>query len=98
ITISPTYVPDLVRATLDLLIDGETGIWHLANPGVVTWAEFARLIAEKAGYDSRLVQACPAASLGFVASRPSFTALASERGNFMPSLGDSVDRLLSDRA
>ena len=98
VSISPTYVLDLVKATLDLLIDGETGIWHLANPGVVSWAEFARLVAEKAGYDSRLVQECAAASLGFVASRPSFTALASERGSFMPSLEDSVDRFFPDRA
>jgi dTDP-4-dehydrorhamnose reductase len=87
-----------VKATLDLLIDGETGTWHLANPGIVTWAEFARMVTEKAGYDSRLVQACSAASLGFVASRPAFTALASERGDFMPSLEDSVDRFFSDRA
>jgi dTDP-4-dehydrorhamnose reductase len=31
VTISPTYVPDLVHTALDLLIDGEAGIWHLAN-------------------------------------------------------------------
>ncbi len=31
IIVSPTYVPDLVNASLDLLIDGETGLWHLAN-------------------------------------------------------------------
>jgi dTDP-4-dehydrorhamnose reductase len=98
VSVSPTYVPDLVKATLDLLIDGESGIWHLANPGVVTWAEFARLVAESAGYDSRLVHACTAASLGFAAVRPAFTALSSERGNFMPSLEDSVDRFFSDRA
>lgn len=29
---APTYVPDLVHSCLDLLIDGEHGIWHLANP------------------------------------------------------------------
>ena len=39
-TISPTYVPDLVNAALDLLIDGETGIWHLANRGAVSWASW----------------------------------------------------------
>ena len=33
IVVSPTYVPDLVHATLDLLLDGETGLWHLANDG-----------------------------------------------------------------
>jgi dTDP-4-dehydrorhamnose reductase len=31
IIVSPTYVPDLVNASLDLLIDSETGLWHLAN-------------------------------------------------------------------
>ncbi|MGI4881446.1 MAG: hypothetical protein ACRYG4_28625 [Janthinobacterium lividum] len=36
---SPTYIPDLVDATLDLLIDGEVGVWHLSNPGRVSWLE-----------------------------------------------------------
>ncbi|RDC63494.1 dTDP-4-dehydrorhamnose reductase [Adhaeribacter pallidiroseus] len=27
--IAPTYVPDLVHACLDLIIDEEKGIWHL---------------------------------------------------------------------
>ena len=31
LTVSPTYVPDLVHACLDLLIDGEAGIWHLSQ-------------------------------------------------------------------
>jgi dTDP-4-dehydrorhamnose reductase len=31
--VSPTFAPDMVGAALDLLIDGESGIWHLANPG-----------------------------------------------------------------
>ena len=33
IFISPTYVPDLVNASLDILIDNENGIWHLTNNG-----------------------------------------------------------------
>jgi dTDP-4-dehydrorhamnose reductase len=55
--VSPTYVPDLCHATLDLLIDGEAGLWHLANPGEVSWHEFARRVAEGAGYDPELVVA-----------------------------------------
>src|SRR3712207_8890966 len=39
--VSPTYVPDLVNACLDLLIDEESGVWHLANSGALTWAELA---------------------------------------------------------
>ena len=37
--VSPTYVPDLVNVSLDLLMDGESGVWHLANQGATTWAD-----------------------------------------------------------
>jgi dTDP-4-dehydrorhamnose reductase len=97
LTVSPTYVPDLVNAALDLLIDGEHGIWHLANSGVVTWAEFARLVANKAGYNVARIWSRSSDSLGFVARRPLFTPLSSERGNFMPSLEDGLDRFFQDR-
>jgi dTDP-4-dehydrorhamnose reductase len=96
ITISPTYVPDLVNAVLDLLIDGEHGIWHVANSGQVTWAEFARLAAAKAGRDVAGVKPRPGHELGFVAPRPSFTALSSERGNFLPRFEDSLDRCVRE--
>jgi dTDP-4-dehydrorhamnose reductase len=96
VTISPTYIPDLVNAALDLLIDDENGIWHLANPAVVSWAEFARLVAGKAGYDSTCIESRTCNSLGFVARRPSFTALSSERGNFMPPLEASLDKFFQD--
>jgi dTDP-4-dehydrorhamnose reductase len=41
VTISPTYVPDLVNTTLDLLLDDENGIWNLSNKGEVSWAVLA---------------------------------------------------------
>src|SRR5690606_25597244 len=31
ITVSPTYVPDLVNVCLALMIDRERGVWHLTN-------------------------------------------------------------------
>jgi dTDP-4-dehydrorhamnose reductase len=55
VEVSPTWVPDLVHVTLDLLIDGEKGLWHLANPGRISWYDFARRVAEGAGYDPALV-------------------------------------------
>lgn len=55
--VSPTFVPDLCHAALDLLIDGETGLWHLANDGELSWYDFARRVAEGAGYDGALVVA-----------------------------------------
>lgn len=43
--VSPVYVPDLAHAVLDLVVDAEAGLWHLANPGAVSWPDFARLAA-----------------------------------------------------
>jgi dTDP-4-dehydrorhamnose reductase len=96
ITVSPTYVPDLINAVLDLLIDGEHGIWHLANSGAVTWSEIAQQVAAKGGYEVGRVQPRPSRVLGFVAPRPSFTALSSERGTFMAPFEDSLDRCFRD--
>jgi dTDP-4-dehydrorhamnose reductase len=94
--VSPTYVPDLVRASLDLLIDGEHGIWHLANRGAVSWARLARMAADVAGLDGRLVQALPSVALGQIAQRPRYSALGSSRGLLMPSLEDGLVRYLDD--
>ena len=47
--VSPTYVPDLVDTCLDLMIDGERGIWHLTNGTALSWAELARRAATLAG-------------------------------------------------
>jgi dTDP-4-dehydrorhamnose reductase len=96
--VSPTYVPHLVNATLDLLVDREHGIWHLANQGVVSWAGLACIAAEAAGLDPDLVRGVPAASLGQPAARPRFSALGSERGLLMPTLEEALARYLTDTA
>ncbi|MDB5956884.1 family 1 glycosylhydrolase [Ramlibacter sp.] len=93
--VSPTYVPDLAHGALDLLIDGESGIWHLANRGAVSWSQLACMAAEGARLDAGLVQAVPGASLGWVARRPRFSALASERGLVMPTLEEGLSRYLA---
>lgn len=94
--VSPTYVPDLVNTTLDLLIDAESGVWHLANVGAVSWAELAVMAAREAGLDTALVQPVAGASLGLPARRPSFSALASERGQAMPPLQDALRRYVQE--
>jgi dTDP-4-dehydrorhamnose reductase len=88
--VSPTFVPDLCHAVLDLLIDGETGIWHLANQGATDWWSFARAIAEKAGFDPDLVFAHAAGR------PPRLTALASERGRLLRPLDEALDDYLRD--
>jgi dTDP-4-dehydrorhamnose reductase len=87
--VSPTFVPDLCHATLDLLIDGEAGIWHLANEGELSWYEFARRIAEGAGLD-------PAAVKPLTEAVPASTALASERGRLLRPLDSAIGAYLAD--
>jgi len=54
--VSPTYVPDLCHVTLDLLVDGEKGLWHLANQGRMSWYDLAMRVAEEAGFDATLIE------------------------------------------
>lgn len=82
--VSPTYVPDLVHAALDLLIDGETGIWHLANEGQLSWHDFACRVAEAGGFDRSLVLPLPDA-------RPANTALRSGRGALLRPVEHAID-------
>jgi dTDP-4-dehydrorhamnose reductase len=94
--VSPTYVPDLVHASLDLLIDGESGIWHLANSGATTWFDLAHRAARLAGLDASLLDACPMSSFNLSARRPPFSVLCSERGTLLPSLDDALSRYMNE--
>jgi dTDP-4-dehydrorhamnose reductase len=92
--VSPTYVPDLVDSVLDLLVDGETGIWHLANQGRVSWASFAGLLAQRARLDEGCVVPVPGSALGFRAQRPADVTLASSRSSMLASLDNAIDRFV----
>jgi dTDP-4-dehydrorhamnose reductase len=93
--VSPTYVPDLVSACLDLLIDAESGIWHLSNPSEVTWAEFAITAAERSGFDASLIKPVPSSVLGYKAERPLYSVLGSERATMLlPELDNAINRYL----
>jgi dTDP-4-dehydrorhamnose reductase len=96
VVVSPTYVPDLVDVSLDLLIDRESGLWHLANQGAVTWAELARLAAAKAGMDPSLIRGCSLRDLGLAARRPRYSALQSRRALLMPSFAHALARYIQE--
>jgi dTDP-4-dehydrorhamnose reductase len=87
--VSPTYVPDLAHAALDLMMDGESGVWHLANQGVISWHELASRVAHAAGLD-----AVSLAKLDDDKRR--VTALSSERGLILPSLDSAIERFMRD--
>lgn len=90
--VTPTLVGDLVRATLDLVVDAEKGIWHLTNGDPVSWLEFGRMVASALMLDPDRVAAATSAQLGWRAERPRFAALHSSRGRLLPSLADALDR------
>jgi dTDP-4-dehydrorhamnose reductase len=87
--ISPTYVPDLVHTCLNLLIDNESGIWHLANSGTITRARFADQIARSIDHSVYHV----------IQQKKSGTknaTLQSTRGALLPPLTDALNRFYED--
>ena len=90
--VSPTYTPELVTTALNMLIDGETGIRHVANAGAVSWAEFARRTAEALDLDPGLVEAVPAAEMGWAATRPADVALGTVFGQRLPAFDAALRR------
>jgi dTDP-4-dehydrorhamnose reductase len=87
--VSPTYVPDLAHATLDLAIDHAEGIWHLANQGAVSWYELAAQAAREAGVDASTLAKTHGGGRGI-------TALSSERGLILPSYGNALQRYVRE--
>jgi dTDP-4-dehydrorhamnose reductase len=84
---SATYVPHLVSTSLDLLLDGEKGIWHLFNEGTVTFADLIRNAAQVAGLNTNLIEVRPANFLDeLTAPQPRYRVLGSERAILLPSL------------
>ena len=91
--VSPTYLPDLVHCALDLLIDQERGVWHLASLGSVSWADFTCALAERLSRPKRLIVEEPP-WIGPPAAR--CFALKSERAALMPALTGAIDRYLEE--
>jgi dTDP-4-dehydrorhamnose reductase len=96
--VSPTYVTDLGHACLDLLIDGERGLWHLANVGACSWFDLAREAAGMARLDVAPLTACRGPDIGWTAPRPAYSVLGSERATLLPSLDDALSRHVRARA
>jgi dTDP-4-dehydrorhamnose reductase len=97
VIISPTYVPDLVNASLDLLLDEVNGIWNISNHGSVTWAMLASEVAKRSGYNAKHFEAVPIANLGLAAARPSYSVLTTEKGFELPSWEHALDRFFYEQ-
>ena len=90
--VTPTYVPDLCEGALDLVLDGEAGIWHLSNEEELSWHAFGVRIAEALALDPRLMEPVGGKHMAWKAPRPRRSALVSARGKLLPSLQSAIDR------
>jgi dTDP-4-dehydrorhamnose reductase len=98
IFISPTYVPDLVNASLDLLVDNENSIWHLSNQGSISWHELAIQVASRSGFNESSLIATKSHYMKWKAARPLYTVLQSTKGANLPSLENAIDRFMNERS
>ncbi|HYO30765.1 MAG TPA: sugar nucleotide-binding protein, partial [Thermomicrobiales bacterium] len=87
-------LPDLSASLLDLLIDGERGVWHLAHPEPASWEEIIR--ACTAGDPDSSLVLSPEHVLAAPAAWPVLSSgggvLGSERGWVMPPLSTAIAR------
>ena len=92
VVVSPTYVPDLANAALNLFIDEEEGIWHVTNEGMISWADFACQVADRAGFKKNNLVFKNLCDMGWMAQRPMYSALKSDKGINLPMLDNALER------
>ena len=97
VTISPTYVPHLVNSALDLLIDGEKGIWHITNEESLSWYQFAIKISEKGGFQSKNIKPVTQNQMNWRARRPANSALESIKGISLPCLDHALTAFFEEK-
>jgi dTDP-4-dehydrorhamnose reductase len=95
-TVSPTYIIDAAKATLQLVEQSAPpGLYHCVNAGHCTWLEFARELARQLSVEPRLVPV-RMADLDLRAARPLYCALSTAKlaaaGIVMPTWQDAVAR------
>jgi dTDP-4-dehydrorhamnose reductase len=97
VVVSPTYVPDLVHSALDLFLDEEQGLWHISNDGVLSWADFAFEIADRAGYKKEKIITKSVFEMGWRAPRPLYSVLKSSKGIRLPKLEDAIHNYFKEK-
>lgn len=96
----PTYAPDLASLLCDMAETEKYGIYHAANQGVCSWAEFAREIFRLAGKQVK-VEPVTTAQYGAAAPRPLNSRLSPKKlveNGFrpLPPWQDALERYLKD--
>ncbi|MBI2464360.1 dTDP-4-dehydrorhamnose reductase [Candidatus Peregrinibacteria bacterium] len=79
---SPTYTIDISEATMNFLKNPKTGIFHLTNSGITTWAEYAEEIIRLLG-KSTMIKHVTNKNMPRKAKRPQCSILINTK---LPSL------------
>ncbi len=75
---TPTYLPDLAAAVWSLMRLSSGGLYHLANAGEVSFADYAREIFRLSGVDCP-VEAVTSEEYGAIARRPLYSVMSCEK-------------------
>lgn len=93
----PTFAPDLARVIAQLVEKGERGLFHAANVGTTTWADFAKEIVAQLGLAVPVVP-ISTEEANRPAPRPSYSVLDTSRleavVGALPSWQDALNRYL----
>jgi dTDP-4-dehydrorhamnose reductase len=98
--VSPSYVDDVIEATLALVSRGATpGVYHCVNSGSATWLELGALVADTMGAPRSLLGPVRVADVPMRAPRPQYCALSNAKlaaaGVPMPTWQDALRRHLT---
>lgn len=96
-TVSPSFVDDVVLATMTLLDrQPSSGVYHCVNSGQATWVEVARELARLADRPDATIEAVRMADAKLRAPRPLYAALSNDKlraiGVALPSWQDALSR------
>lgn len=96
--VNPTYSVDLANATFELLTKrNASGIYHLANEGYCSWAQFTQEIMKLVGSKVKVIPVDRSGQSGG-SRRPLFSALKNTRaqklGVGLPSWQDAIKRYI----
>jgi len=98
--VSPSYVADVVAATLDLVERGAApGLYHCVNTGHTSWEGVGRFVADALGADPALLRLTSVRDVSLRARRPVYCALSNARlvaapGRPMPTWQEAVGKYL----
>ncbi len=94
---SPSFTFDVVEKTCFLLENNKSGVYHVSGQGLISWADFAESIFQKAGTET-IVKRISSNQFPQKAKRPAFSYLSTKKlqqtNAALLEWGNGLDQLL----